>query len=324
MLQRVLSLKLTGLMCDGRLLASPLFSPPGGPRRLLFPVSMCFCAWWLFLDSRFYVDHHSASRGFSLGDCGRPCDPLSCLLFSALWLRCSPSLLMQKITSSKDADLTCSKTLFRDATCLPLGPMSLGWPVNPFGRSAPVVPSGDQRQGTLSASERSRWRQDALQAQPQILQRTTWWDGCGHLPFRRLAMYYLERPGPYWICFPNKRTESPNSIISKNSLDHNIICLQEVHGKNEFLPAIQVLAPRFRLFGTIHLDSEYAGGSAICIHRDLLLEDAVVTHVVTCQGRDHLVNSQSGRHNLVIVNVPFEPELTLRQLRGRWGIIHPH
>ena len=49
-----------------------------------------------------------------------------------------------------------------------------------------------------------------------------------------------------------------------------------------------------------------------------------MTHLVTCQGRDHLVNIQSGRHNLVIVNVHFEPELTLRQLRGRLGLIHPH
>ena len=30
---------------------------------------------------------------------------------------------------------------------------------------------------------------------------------------------------------------------------NNILCLQEVHGTDEFLQAIQVLAPRFRLFG---------------------------------------------------------------------------
>ena len=40
-------------------------------------------------------------------------------------------------------------------------------------------------------------------------------------------------------------------------------------------------------------------------------------HVVTCHGCDHLVSIQSERHNLVIVNVHFEPELTLRQLRDR-------
>ena len=90
----------------------------------------------------------------------------------------------------------------------------------------------------------------------------------------------------------------------KRLLDNNkIICLQEVHGKDEFLQAIQVLAPRFRLFGTFLLDNENAGGSAICIHRDLLPEEAIVSHVITCQGRDHLVNIRSGRHNFVIVNV---------------------
>ena len=295
----------------------------------LFLCVFALGGFFFFFDSRYYVDHHSASGGFSLGDCGCPCDPLSCLLFSALWLRCSPSLLMQKITSSKDADLTCSKTfLFRDATCLPLGPMSMSleWPVNPFGRSAPVVPSGDRQEGALSASERSRWRQDALQSSTTE-DITTYCRVRWMLPpsFPKACDVFLGTLGALLDLFsPNRRTESPNSIISKNSLDHNIICLQEVHGKNECLPAIQVLAPRFRLFGTIHLDSEYAGGSAICIHRDLLLEDALVTHVVTCHGRDHLVNSQSGRHNLVIVNVHFEPERTLRQLRGRWGIIHPH
>ena len=49
-----------------------------------------------------------------------------------------------------------------------------------------------------------------------------------------------------------------------------------------------------------------------------------MTLLITCQGRDHLVNIQSGRHNLVIVNVRFEPELTLRQLRGRLLLTHPH
>ena len=95
-------------------------------------------------------------------------------------------------------------------------------------------------------------------------------------------------------------------------------------GKDEFLQGIQVLAPRFRLFGTILPDNENAGGSAICIHKDLLPEEAIVTHLVTCQGRDHLVNIRSGRHNLVIVTVHFEPELTLKQLRGRLCLIHPN
>ena len=96
--------------------------------------------------------------------------------------------------------------------------MSLEWPVNPFGRSAPVVPSGDRQEGALSASDRSRWRQDALQAQPQILQRTAGWDGCGPLPFRRLAMYYLERPGPCWICFLQTKGQRVQTQLSQKTL----------------------------------------------------------------------------------------------------------
>ena len=46
--------------------------------------------------------------------------------------------------------------------------------------------------------------------------------------------------------------------------------------------------------------------------------------MITCQGSDHVVNVQSGRKNLVIVNVHFEPELTLRRLRERLRLITPH
>ena len=42
---------------------------------------------------------------------------------------------------------------------------------------------------------------------------------------------------------------------------------------------------------------------ATCIHRDLHPEEAVVTHLITCHGRDHLVNIQTERHSLIIVNV---------------------
>ena len=50
--------------------------------------------------------------------------------------------------------------------------MSLDWPVDPVARSdlPPEVPSGERQLGAFPASTRSRWRQDALQAQPQILQ----------------------------------------------------------------------------------------------------------------------------------------------------------
>ena len=52
----------------------------------------------------------------------------------------------------------------------------------------------------------------------------------------------------------------------------NILCLQEVHGKDEYLQAIQVLDPRFRFFVIFIPGNENAGGSAVCIHTDLLPE----------------------------------------------------
>ena len=78
-------------------------------------------------------------------------------------------------------------------------------------------------------------------------------------------------------------------------------------------------APRFKLVDSFILGNENAGGSAICIHKDCLPEDAIVTHMITCQGRDHIVNVQSGRKNIVIVFVHFEPEFTLRRLRERFA-----
>ena len=61
------------------------------------------------------------------------------------------------------------------------------------------------------------------------------------------------------LFFPDKETESSSSNISKYSLQPTT-CLQEVHGKYEYLQAIQVLASRFRFFGTLIPDYENAGG----------------------------------------------------------------
>ena len=138
------SLKPTRSMCDGRPFASPLF-------RRLAGRGAFFCGF-LFRWILHFVFHlirgvaldesSSCSKGDSLVDCGRPCDPLSCLVFTALWLRCSQTILMQETQSAKDVDFTCSITfLFRDAACLPVEPMSLDRPVNPFGRSESSRPS---------------------------------------------------------------------------------------------------------------------------------------------------------------------------------------
>ena len=66
--------------------------------------------------------------------------------------------------------------------------------------------------------------------------------------------------------------------------------------------------------------NENTGGSAVCIHWDFLPDDAIVTHMITCQGRYHVEHIQSGQ-NFVIVIVHFEPELNL--LRERLRLITP-
>ena len=47
-----------------------------------------------------------------------------------------------------------------------------------------------------------------------------------------------------------RRRESKFVYLKKLFDSNNIICLQEVHGKDEFLQAIQASAPQFRLFCT--------------------------------------------------------------------------
>ena len=210
--------------------------------------------------------------------------------------------------------------------------MFLDWPVDPFVRFdhsrsslSPEVPSDDQQRDALPASTRSRWRQNTLQAPPQVLQRTGC-DRCGPFLAGGLRCITWNTRGLVGsVFFPNRRTESSNSNISRSSLTPTtFLCLQEVHGKGRVSPGYSGGGSAISFFGTSFPDNEKAGGSAFCIHRDSLPEEAVVTLLILCQGRDHIVNIQSGRHNLVIVNVHFEPELILRQLRGRLHLIHPH
>ena len=55
-----------------------------------------------------------------------------------------------------------------------------------------------------------------------------------------------------------------------------------------------------------------------CFHKDPLPEDALVTHVITCQGRDHIVNVQSGRRNLVVAKAHFELDMLPGMQEACW------
>ena len=117
-------------------------------------------------------DATPCSREDPLYECGRPCDTLSCLFFTAPWLRQSQSILMQEVQQTNDIDLTCYKTLpTKPVTCLQVVFMSLEWPValpaenlvNPALHPPMRIPT----RNILRALSHLRWRRDSLQP-PQI------------------------------------------------------------------------------------------------------------------------------------------------------------
>ena len=145
--------------------------------------------------------------------------------------------------------------------------------------------------------------------------------GCEHVcPCSRRwpSMRFLEYERACWIpvfsaIFPGKKTQLLHSACPEQR--HRLSPGNSWEGW--FFQAILILAPRFWLFGTFIGNNVNAGGLAFCIHEDLLLDEARVTHVVTSQGRDHIVSIRPGGRNLVVVHVHFEPDLTLRSLRER-------
>ena len=76
-----------------------------------------------------------------------------------------------------------------------------------------------------------------------------------------------------------------------------------------FLQALQVQHTQFRMFGTFIPKNVNAGGSAVLIRKNLLSENVVVTHEITCQGRDHIVRIRSDESVLEVTSVHFEPDL---------------
>ena len=175
--------------------------------------------------------------------------------------------------SAKDSDRTCSKMLLIKAiTCLQVGPMSLDWPVDlsagsDFSALPPEVPSGEQQRVAFPASKRSCKRQDALHAQPRILQRTTGWDRCGPFFSEGLRCSTRNTWGLVGSVFTRHEWRVLTQLSQKNFSTTTFVfrkCMVRT-----IFQAIQVLAPRFRFFGTFIPDNENAGGSAISFHRDL-------------------------------------------------------
>ena len=299
----VFSLKPTRSMCDGRFFASSPFFRLACRGALFRGFLFRWVSHFVLSLTRGVIVHDAAScsREDSLDECGLPCDTLSCLLFSAQWLRCNQSILVQETQSVMDIDMTCSKMLtIKATTCLQVGPMSLDWPVDPFARFdfsrsslSPEVPNDDPQRGGPPTSTSSRWRQDALQAQPQISQRTTGWDGCG--PFLSEGMRCitwntrgLVRP----VFSKQKKQRIQTQIFEKTFLTPiTFYVSKRCMERTNIFRLFWCWLRDFSFLGTFIPDNENAGGSAICINKDILPEGAVVSHVIACQGRGHLLNT---------------------------------
>ena len=176
-----------------------------------------------------------------------------------------------------------------------------GWPLAPLGRAdhtslspSREIPYDGHLEDVFVAPPHLRWTRDALQPteiQRRCLDRHT----CAHIPVGSLRCVTWNTRGFVGSTFSSQLSrERKHNYFGRLTKNNDIICLQEIHGKDEFLHAHQVLAPRIQLFGTLIPNNANAGGSAKCFHKDLMPGDAVVAHVVTCQGRDHIVNIRSG------------------------------
>ena len=106
------------------------------------------------------MQHLAPGRILSF-ECARPCDAMSSLFFTALWLQRGQSTLVQEIQPAKDIDLTCYKTLpTKTVTRLQMVPLFIEWPV-----ARP--PECEHPENTFPAFPHSRWRRGGLQP-PQV------------------------------------------------------------------------------------------------------------------------------------------------------------
>ena len=210
--------------------------------RLLFPRFPFLVDLAIFSLARCLTLQDSAPRfrEDSQHEYGRPHDTLSCLFFTALLLGQGQSILPQ-LQKPNETDLTFYKILpTKSVTCLQVGPMSLEWAVAPSGGSDQSSLSPSQEDALL-APPRLRWRRDALQ--PPEIQR-----GCldrktgVHIPEGGHRCATWNTRGLVGSPFSSQTSrERKHNYFSRLTGSNDIICLQEIHGKDEFLHAFPAL-----------------------------------------------------------------------------------
>ena len=104
----------------------------------------------------------------------------------------------------------------------------------------------------LLAPPHLRWRSDALQA-PQIPQGGADWNTCVHIPDGLRCVTWNTRVLAYWVGF-------------------FLTNLQGAENLNQVFLF-------FKLFGTLMQGNANAGRSAMCIHKDLLSDNAIFENV---------------------------------------------
>ena len=209
--------------------------------------------------------------------------------------------------------------------------MSLEWPLAPPGGLAQPEHSLLQEDANCDRPENAhhgpphqRWRRNALQP-PEVLRDLPIRDMCSHSGWRP-PMYFQEykiAPRLHCVLTTPHGTEAylPHATDQEQ---RQCLSLKKPMGKMNVC----------KLFRYFSISSGYLvhsrrtmymqAGRLFLFIRTSCQTGAIVTHVTTCQGRDHIVTIRSGDCVLVAVNVHFEPDQELRDLRERLRLISLH
>ena len=159
------------------------------------------------------------SREIAQTQCSRPYDTLTCYLHTAIWLGKCQSILSQTQHSSELDRFSCRVSPFCTSTCLPVGPLLLGWPLAPPGRlihpgfSLSQEDTSWNRSGSAPLGPtKLRRRRDVLQP-PEVLRDDLAGNTCAHVPDRALDAFLGIREGSSALLLPRNAPGNGNMLI---------------------------------------------------------------------------------------------------------------
>ena len=202
-------------------------------------------------------------------------DTAICYFHIAIWLgRCQPVLVQFERTSEPDAVRHRVSPLSL-TTCWPAGPEFLGWPlIHPGGEvQADLAPLREDScvnipGCALPGPPHQRWRRDAPQPL-EILQPRQGMETCVHIPEGGLRCASWNTRGLLGSTASSQvSSEQKQKHLQRLTEKNDIVCLQEAHGKDFCLQALQVQHTQFRMFGTFIPKNVNAGGSAVLIRKN--------------------------------------------------------